>query len=297
MEHKNEISAAFCLLARDCENNLQRNIPYIERYRGQFHHSIVIIIENDSRDGTKEIIKRWEQKSDGVIAQCQNHPEWAGLDRVSRIARCRNEYMTILREQKESYDYVIVIDMDVELCDNDFMEVINNAPSDFSALFANGRYYLTFIKQRIHSFYYDLYAYVPYKSSTIELKRSELFNNGEVLEKKLRKKKYVPCDSAFGGLAIYKTAAVKELSYSIFQNHRSSYYSVLCEHIPFNIECRKQGSLYIVRNLDLFYEPLTWKNWVRGLLRRFLGNQRFNSFFKFYYIVIRKRKDYDTPKD
>jgi hypothetical protein len=294
---KNDYSAAFCLLARDCENSLHRNISYIEEYRSQFRHSIVIIIENDSIDGTKEIIKRWEQESEGVIALCQNHPEWSGLDRVSRIAHCRNEYMNILREQKEAYDYVIVIDMDVELCNVDFKGVINKAPSDFSALFANGRYYLSLLNYRIPSFYYDLYAYVPYNSPIIEFKGRELGENGDALERLLKKQEYVLCNSAFGGLAIYRTEAIQNLMYRTAPNHRSNKYALLCEHVLFNAECSRQGSLYIARNIHLFYAPLSWKGCIHRLLLRYLGKQRYGSFLYFYYVVIRRIKDYDTPKD
>ena len=293
----NETFAAFCLLARDCEDNLQRNIQYVERYRSQFHHSIVIVIENDSIDGTKDILKRWSQESERIILKSQDHSEWSTMHRVQRIALCRNKYMDILREQNESYDFVIMIDMDVELCDVDFMEVIHNAPSDFSALFANGRYYLSVLKHRVAMFYYDLYAYVPYNSPKIDFIGGELGDNGDALEKLLRKQEYVLCDSAFGGIAIYRFEAIQNLTYITVPNHRSNKYTLLCEHVPFNAECRKRGALYIARNLHLFYEPLSWKGCFHRLLNRYLGKQRYNSFLYFYYVIIRRRKDYDTPKD
>ena len=186
-----------------------------------------------------------------------------------------------------------MIDMDVELCKIDFMKVINNAPSDFSALFANGRYYLPLFKHRVPMLYYDLYAYVPYNSPTTVFIGNELGDNGDALEKLLRKEEYVPCDSAFWGLAIYRIEAIKDLSYKVVKNKRS----VLCEHVPFNAECRKHGPLYIAKNLSLFYEPLGWKDMIRRYLGRIIGKRNYYSILKFYYIVIRRRKDYDTPKD
>ncbi len=297
MMNSNDYSVAFCLLARDCEHNLHRNISYIDNYRNQFLHSIVIVIENDSIDGTKKILEGWSQKSEGFILKSQDHPEWSTMHRVQRIALCRNKYMDILREQNESYDFVIMIDMDVELCDVDFMEVIHNAPSDFSALFANGRYYLYVLKHRVPMFYYDLYAYVPYNSPKVEFKGGELGDNGDALERLLRKQEYVQCDSAFGGLAIYRFEVIQNLTYITVPNHRSNKYTLLCEHVPFNAECRKRGALYIARDLHLFYEPLTWKGYIHRLLNRYLGKQRYNSFLYFYYVIIRRRKDYDTPKD
>lgn len=297
MKQINENSAAFCLLARDCESNLQRNLSYIENYRNQFQHSIVIAIENDSHDGTKKILEKWAQESEGFILKSQNHPEWSSLHRVQRIALCRNEYMDILREQNESYDFVIIIDMDVELCDVDFMEVIHNAPSDFSALFANGRYYLSVLRHRVPMFYYDLYAYVPNNSPKIVFIGGELGDNGDVLERLLRRQEYVQCDSAFGGLAVYRFETIQNLTYITVPNHRSNKYTLLCEHVPFNAECRKRGALYIAKDLHLFYEPISWKSCINRLLRRYLGKQCYNSFLYFYYVVIRRRKDYDTPKD
>lgn len=297
MMYSNDYSAAFCLLARDCENTLLKNLSYVDKYRSQFRCSLVIVIENDSIDGTKDILKRWSQEWEGIILKSQDHPEWSTMHRVQRIALCRNKYMDILREQNESYDFVIMIDMDVELCDVDFMEVIHNAPSDFSALFANGRYYLSVQKHRASMFYYDLYAYVPYNSPKIDFIGGELGDNGDALEKLLRKQEYVLCDSAFGGLAIYRFEVIQNLTYITVPNHRSNKYTLLCEHVPFNAECRKRGALYIARNLHLFYEPLSWKGCIHRLLNRYLGKQRYNSFLFFYYVIIRRRKDYDTPKD
>lgn len=281
---KNIISVVFCLLARNCVGNLQRNISFIEKYRKQFNRSIVIIVENDSIDGTKEILEKWGLESEGIIVQNQNHPEWETMDRITRIAHCRNEYMNILRLQNTIYDFVIIIDMDLELCNIDFMKVIDKAPSDFSALFANGRYYKSFLNYRIPVFYYDLYAYIPFNSSIIEFKKKEIRDNGDALEKRLRKEKYVPCDSAFGGLAIYRTEAIQNLFYAIVPNHRSDYYSVLCEHIPFNLNCKKQGSLYIVKDMHLFYEPLTWEQIMRRYLCRFESKRCFSILYKLYCI-------------
>ena len=57
MINKNIIIAA---LARDCEESLRTNIPLIEELRSHFSWSQVVVVENDSKDGTKGLLNDWK---------------------------------------------------------------------------------------------------------------------------------------------------------------------------------------------------------------------------------------------
>jgi hypothetical protein len=54
MNNQNIVIAA---LARDCEDSLRINIPVIEELRTKFLWSQVVVVENDSIDGTKELLE------------------------------------------------------------------------------------------------------------------------------------------------------------------------------------------------------------------------------------------------
>ena len=292
----NKPSAVFCILARDCEKNINNNIKIIENYRSQFSKSTVIIIENDSIDSTKNILENWKNNTKEIVLKSQNHPEWKNLNRVERIANCRNEYMNELRNLNDEYDYVIVLDMDVELQNVNLLNIINKAPKDFSALTANGRYYVELFGKKIPVKYYDLYAYVPYKSQIIEYKQSELMKNGDKLEKDIRKTNFLLCDSAFGGLAIYKYAAIKQLCYKLIKNTRSTFFSTICEHVLFNKSCMNSGNIYIAKDLKLMYEKLSIKFFIITIIR-FIFKSKITNKLIHIYLRLFRRKTYDPKKD
>ena len=50
-------------LARDCNEALINNIPRIEKLRELFTESHVVIVENDSKDGTKDTLQKWQEKA------------------------------------------------------------------------------------------------------------------------------------------------------------------------------------------------------------------------------------------
>ena len=49
-------TVVFCSLVRDCENSLKQNIPKVEELRSSFRASHVVLVENDSKDRTKEVL-------------------------------------------------------------------------------------------------------------------------------------------------------------------------------------------------------------------------------------------------
>ena len=66
------IKIAICSIVRDCNNNLKRNIPVIEKLRSHLKSSIVIVFENDSIDGTKDIFIEWNKKSSNVYIESRD---------------------------------------------------------------------------------------------------------------------------------------------------------------------------------------------------------------------------------
>jgi len=212
---KNIVIAA---LARDCDKSLISNIPRIEKLRREFAWSCVVVIENDSKDKTKEILNIWSRQSAGVEVISKDFgtitiPQKSGvipspttsLCRIEKMVKYRNMYMDYIKTIEHTIDYLIIIDIDIEDFSVDgIVKSILNAKEDWGGIFANRNAYTSII-------------------------------------------------SAFGGIGIYKYDVIKNLKYRVLQNYENGNEAV-CEHIPFNIEIIKAGHKnYIARDLYVLY--------------------------------------------
>lgn len=290
-------SILIAVLARDCNQSIIRNIPKIERLRKEFKESHVVIIENDSKDGTKETLKRWEKESIGVEAIMNDYgivtiPEQSkdiknpgtSMYRISKMARYRNMYMDFARNADFNIDYLIVIDIDI----NDFsvegiVDSINNAPNNWGGLFANG----TIDFYGLKPYYYDTYAYVDINDKQIfNVSASKLYKMSRSINRILKKKEYIKCISAFSGIGIYKWEVIKDLKYSSEKNtNEDSCFEAICEHIPFNKKITEQGyGNYICRDMKVKY------NEGRDIKHFIIYSILPENVFKLLYSIFKRKR-------
>ena len=259
-------------LARDCNEALINNIPRIEKLRELFTESHVVIVENDSKDGTKDTLQKWQEKATNIhllindygtetIPQASNdnpHPA-TSLHRIEKMTNYRNMYLEHIRSLKIDFDYLIIIDVDIKyFCSNDVINTIKNAPKDWAVLFAFGQENAYIGKIRLKTLMYDMFAYV-HRQIPHPFTEKYMFVQKRKIVKRIKKETYSPCISAFGGLAIYKWNYIKSQLYQI-QLNNDSMISVLCEHIPFNHRVIEQGgNNYIAKQMIVDYGKCSYK--------------------------------------
>ncbi len=258
---------AIVFLARDCARTLPEFLKKIERLRLQFADSRVFIVENGSKDSTRNILINYRSSHHSITFYTFDDPEFDRLSRIERMAWLRNKNLDMVRESEFSPDYYIVIDSDLDFELESIVRSIQRAPDNWAAIFANGRYYLKVGFLRIPVLYYDLFAYLP-ENFRIEtgdsLTETEMHRLRKYTHSALRKTDYLKCRSAFGGVGVYRYDAIGESHYRVEENTRSQKFDYLCEHIPFNREVSTKGTLYICRNMKVYYEQISFKIWLKA---------------------------------
>lgn len=262
---------AIAILARDCANNLRDNIERIEVLRKKFRSSFVVVVENDSIDSTKDILNDWSLTSSHVYVLSENlkldvipndlplgiNPS-TSCKRIGRMVYCRNKYLTFIKEKKLQYDYLLVVDIDVEYFSvNGIIDGIINAPLNWGGIFANGYLQYGFIRK-----YRDSYAYFPYGMNKNDYSNSRyhLVKFSRELTFKMLFNKYVKVVSAFGGIAVYKRKAIEKIEYVLERDLNSDEFEALCEHIPFNSKIINRGYCnYISSNMYVRYKKTSIK--------------------------------------
>ena len=265
---KNSKKAAIVFLMRDCENSLPEFLGKIEQLRSYFYYSQVYIVENNSKDSTRCLLEKYQSSFPSVMLKTFDNPEFDRLSRIEKMVVLRNSCLDMIKASRYVPDYYIVVDGDLDFEAVSVMRAIQNAPSDWVALFANGRYFLKVGSLRIPVLYYDLYAYLPLDDifgAGDCLTQREMIELRKNIQKALHSSLYVKCKSAFGGVAVYRYDVIGESRYSVEINSRSQEFEHLCEHIPFNREISGKGKLYICRDLKVYYEPITVKTWLNAL--------------------------------
>lgn len=274
-------SVAICALARDCESALIHNIPKIEALRKHFRDSAVIVVENDSVDETKAVLDQWSNSSKHITIISQdfntttipsqsssNLYPGTSLYRIEKMASYRNIYLDWIERQTAKFDLIIMVDIDVlSFSEDEILNTINLAPSNWGGIFANGYTDTKFADCSVYSMFHDMYAYsenLPAKKPYITY--GKLFELKKQMNRKLSKQKFLKVISAFGGFAIYKSCAITGLRYGAYANG-DIYMEALCEHIMFNNEVTKRGyDCYIDRDLKVYYGKSEFIIVIRNLL-------------------------------
>ncbi|AEE16181.1 hypothetical protein [Treponema brennaborense] len=265
----NEKSVAICILARDVESALYRNIPKLDVLRKYFMNSWIIVVENDSKDRTKDVLHAWQKKNEQILIDSHDGIDISSVsyfsdnsfsgtcrNRIEKMVAVRNKYLQIMKQKSIHTDYIVIIDIDLDNFDEkEIVQAIKNAPYDWSAIFANGLLYATVLGRPVFTKFYDTYAYVPANSKTNQLTYKEQYLNREI---KTKKNDYILCRSAFGGIGIYKYESIIDAVYSTQENKRSQVEEVICEHISVNEYANNFGRNYICNDLKTYYQKISF---------------------------------------
>jgi hypothetical protein len=207
----------------------------------------MVIVESNSEDNTFDLLRTWSLGKQNIKIISMGNLEGS---RTQRISICRNEYLKYITD----HDYLLVVDLDniLNIQDN-FKEQLDSCFSrnDWDCIASN----------RVDK-YYDVWALRSYelgidfdcwemvnkyditKSIYKEFRKmTNKYDITKLIYQKIRKildrKKYVDkfiinipqnskwilCESAFGGMALYKTSAIKSKKYNGDKT---------CEHLEFH---------------------------------------------------------------
>jgi hypothetical protein len=220
-------SVSICSIVRDCGSNLKRNIRKVEILRSLFKDSEIVVFENDSIDNTKEVLKEWERDFKNIHVftdtfgsktipsrgSIKGNPFYS-ISRIEKMVIYRNKYLKYLNTQGLEKDFVMVIDLDISDFDIDGVAHSFGTKTEWDCITANG----TSVSSRFRRQYHDAYALIEFdKLNQVQTEQSIRINRirYSYLHEGMP---LFPVDSAYGGMAIYKWSAIKNISYSYLLN-------------------------------------------------------------------------------
>lgn len=279
MNLKNK-SIVICSIVRDAERGLRRNIPVIRDVCRRFDDYKVVVFENDSKDGTKNLLSEWVESApqrvfaymtdtDGkatipTFKESKGNP-FFGHKRIDRMAALRNQYMDLLWSKGWDADYLMVVDLDVAKIDLKGVLTSFNNEMEWDAVTAFGYSLGPTLKPRYH----DTYALALFGDDTPQTEQ-KIADMQYQLGSIVKEKQWVRVTSAFGGLAIYKMEAVKGLRYEVYEN-KDDRVEVTCEHYSIYKQMQERGynKFFINPAMVLKYQDLTWKIVMNTIKRKF----------------------------
>jgi hypothetical protein len=260
------LRAVFAGCARDCSLHLPAVLANIEQTAARFAEAAYVFVENDSKDGTKQLLARWTlgRRNASVICLDGLAGEPA---RTRRLEVARNCYIEAIRADPglRLFDLLFVLDLDDMNSSSLDAEALERA---LSFLTAERERVAVFANQR--GIYYDMWALRHREicpgdiweavfdhvvahgvqddvafDATFKPRIFELAENADPFE----------VDSAFGGLGIYKVEAVLEnpnpyLGYKLKIVTKGARTNLVrwqrCEHVHFHAGLRLLGGKLFV---------------------------------------------------
>ncbi len=235
-------------IIRNGENTIAKEIQAIQNALSNFREVHWLIVESDSQDGTIEKLLRLEAEIDRFRFVTLGRLADRITLRTERIAYCRNSYLREL-EENEAYqdiDYVLIADFD------GVNNQLNSSAlescwkrNDWDACTANQ-----------NGPYYDIWALRHSEWSpndcwkTYDFLKQNNYSTAKALEVAVfgrmisipTYQSWIPVRSAFGGLALYKKAALKGLRYL----GKTENGEEICEHVHLHEQmCKKNRKIFI----------------------------------------------------
>ncbi len=273
-------SLIVCGIVRDCSSEIRRNISCIEKICSRFRKYEILIFENNSIDDTKDILEKWSIKNKNVKVFCSDFDETIYKNiptpkefnssnsrrRIEKMVNYRNLYMNYIYEQKIESDYLMVVDLDVTKINIKGVITSWGFDQKWDAITSYGYSISPKLKRRYH----DTYALVEYGLENIPQSEDTIDKNRyrwNFLKKNMPLFKVF---SAYGGLAIYKFEAIKNMNYQLI-NNLSGGVEVRCEHYSIYKQMKEKGytQTYINPNMQILYQALTPKFIINKIIGSF----------------------------
>jgi len=240
----NQRRIIFLGCARNCVANAEESIQTFEKLGRLFSDFRIVIFENDSSDGTAELLRGLRDSGRIVLLQRENlindFP-----DRTVRLSYCRNELLDYAKSTE--FDYVCVSDLD-GVVGRDFKEegFFSNFEFDsaWDAVFPinKGIYYDIWALRHPSICPYDYEREMNLVPASLGAQNTlELYLHHRQRLDFSNLSAWLSVDSAFGGMGLYKMAA---LEYSSYFGFKGGYQ--ICEHTVLHLKMKSLGaSLYI----------------------------------------------------
>lgn len=231
-------------LLRDSNGNMPTIKANVAKLANLFNDYCVLVVENDSKDETRQSLLDWAKTNDKVtVLGCGENANTCQLNlprtvihghdsgRIRKMVLLRNIYMDYIEQNPErfgNFDFLIAMDMDIlGTFYNDGMGsaawYFMNDPS-IQGLCANGINFWNLAFTVIPR-YHDPYAHVEATDDTYKLPHVGPYWTAPTCTENPWKVK-----SCFNGFTIYRLSSIAGKQYKL----EASNSGALCEHVTFN---------------------------------------------------------------
>ena len=246
----------FAGLTRDSSKKIKRNVEALSKIGESFNDYRIVLFENDSKDGTREIIEKMALSNPKIeLIECEeahrcklslSREKGLKPSRIEKMSSFRNRLLDHTKCNYIDFDYLMMCDMDMEgvFYRNGVLHSVG-LMQNYSAVFAKGVMHLplTFGSVKIP---YDALAYLREDEEPKE-KIKEL-----PLVKKWMRQAYdcsfttkpIPVKSAFNGAGIYTIKDIEGIKYNADYG---------CEHYSLNCALHNQGKKLCINPVFTFY--------------------------------------------
>jgi hypothetical protein len=258
-----QCSIAICGLAKNCNRTLPENIYFIEELSRLFKLVKVVVVENGSTDSTRVQLNAWAKKNqtvkivDGDLAAFAADQLTPGVNfyysryRIVKLASLRNQYLNELKLSGISFDYLLVMDFDVDKIS--IVGVLDSFAQQKSWDVVSAFGYS--ISSRLRRRYHDTFALVFLENAYLPQTERSIKKLQQHWVPDRKSNNLLPVFSAFGGLSIYKWNLVKNLQYEVMRNVDRRV-EVRCEHYSICAQLQATAGTRVVLNpfMHLRYE-------------------------------------------
>lgn len=230
---------------------LSQWMPILNNIKTYFKDYRIIIVENDSNDGTRELLLKEAEKDEKFIVLCDDFKpenthtcslgqrsiqtyedkEQKLSHRIKTLAKFRQVYWNYILKKYSDFDYMCVLDWD--------LEGVLSIPGFFHGLYYVRDYSDVIACNSFHRvkdmyFIYDTYPLLNHYRCDY-LHENKLAEDEKTKKQSHNKILYgsgypIPVESAFGGIALYNIQSVKQKN----ADYTNPLCPIECEHTTFH---------------------------------------------------------------
>jgi hypothetical protein len=236
-------------LVRDVKDKIPDIIKKSEKMGSIFQDYHILIVENDSKDGTREELLEWSSLNPKVtilgcgynasVCSIPNTPKTDGhsvdRSRIEKMVTLRNIYLDEIKKNFSTWDFSIFWDLDTT--GSVYIDGVWNTfgylqdQKDLNVVCSYGIY-----RWGALTLFYDSYAYLwPNEKFHINLKTIHDIRKGLWEVQYNRGEDLVECDSCFSGFAIYRISPILPSNVIYDMSDESN---LECEHVRLNMKIK-----------------------------------------------------------